>query len=152
MPFDRYLQNEDPLELLSYPPYDVSTNTSINSNINTGTISLRNAGINSSTFSNSVQLQIPQFIYNTAPTLAPGGGAEGLPAGMFSNGSLASSWFSNNGFTPKFSEQLLVLTCNMTKQTSKTFFAVFTNPRRGGTLLRKTKSPNNSHSIPPPHP
>ena len=130
MPFDRYLQNEDPLELLSYPPYDVSTNTSINSNINTGTISLRNAGINSSTFSNSVQLQIPQFIYNTAPTLAPGGGAEGLPAGMFSNGSLASSWFSNNGFTPKLSEQSLVLTRNMIKQHLNLFCSFYQPPSR----------------------
>ncbi|KAF8992735.1 PAS domain-containing protein, partial [Cyathus striatus] len=37
-------------------------------------------------------------IYNGAPTLAPGGGAEVLPMGMLND----SSWFSHNGFTPHF--------------------------------------------------
>ncbi|KAF9239897.1 hypothetical protein BU15DRAFT_46272 [Melanogaster broomeanus] len=38
---------------------------------------------------------------NGAPILAPGGGAEVLPAGLLdSPNSLASSWFANNGFAP----------------------------------------------------
>lgn len=59
--------------------------------------------------SDTLQLQIPQFMYGGPPTLAPGGGAEVLSAGMFSNGSAASSWFTNNGFnTPKFTQQSCV--------------------------------------------
>ena len=48
-----------------------------------------------------IQFQIPQFMYNGPPILAPGGGAEVLPAGLLDNsGSFASSWFANNGFAP----------------------------------------------------
>lgn len=36
-----------------------------------------------------LQLQIPQFIYNIAPTLVPGGGAE----------IIHPTWFANNGFS-----------------------------------------------------
>lgn len=62
-------------------------------------------GIDSTTFSNSVQFQIPQFMLNGPPTLAPGGGAEVLPAGMFNSpGGMASTWLSNNGFSTKFVE------------------------------------------------
>ncbi|OAX36350.1 hypothetical protein K503DRAFT_695282 [Rhizopogon vinicolor AM-OR11-026] len=44
-------------------------------------------------------------MYNGPPILAPGGGAEVLPAGLLaglldSPGSFASSWFANNGFAP----------------------------------------------------
>ncbi|KAH7918646.1 hypothetical protein BV22DRAFT_1024249 [Leucogyrophana mollusca] len=40
-------------------------------------------------------------MFNAAPTLAPGGGAEALPAGLLDGpDSLASSWFVNNGFAP----------------------------------------------------
>jgi len=40
-----------------------------------------------------LQLQIPHFVYNSTPTLIPGGGAEVIP---ISN----AAWFaSNNGFT-----------------------------------------------------
>jgi len=38
-----------------------------------------------------LQLQIPQFLYNTAPTLVPGGGAEVIPL-------TNPSWFAHNGF------------------------------------------------------
>lgn len=58
-------------------------------------------GIDSSTFSNTVQFQMPQFMLNGPPTLAPGGGAEVLPAGMYNAGGMGSSWFTNNGFNPK---------------------------------------------------
>ncbi|KIJ58960.1 hypothetical protein HYDPIDRAFT_101687 [Hydnomerulius pinastri MD-312] len=41
---------------------------------------------------------------NGPPILAPGGGAEVLPAGLLdSPNSLASSWFANNGFAPQHS-------------------------------------------------
>jgi hypothetical protein len=46
-----------------------------------------------------VQFQMPQFMYSGPPTLALGGGAEVVPGPMF-NPSAATSWFSNNGFTP----------------------------------------------------
>ncbi|KAF8841451.1 hypothetical protein BDN67DRAFT_980355 [Paxillus ammoniavirescens] len=49
----------------------------------------------------AVQFQIPQLMLNGPPILAPGGGAEVLPAGLLdSPNSLASSWFTNNGFSP----------------------------------------------------
>ncbi|KAG2059819.1 hypothetical protein BDR06DRAFT_873739 [Suillus hirtellus] len=45
-------------------------------------------------------------MYNGPPILAPGGGAEVLPAGLLdSAGSFASSWFTNNGFAPFHSSQ-----------------------------------------------
>ncbi|KAG2127649.1 uncharacterized protein EDB93DRAFT_1096369 [Suillus bovinus] len=45
-------------------------------------------------------------MYNGPPILAPGGGAEVLPAGLLdSPGSFASSWFANNGFVPFHSSQ-----------------------------------------------
>jgi hypothetical protein len=40
-----------------------------------------------------LQLQIPHFVYNSTPTLIPGGGAEVIPIA-------SAPWFaSNNGFT-----------------------------------------------------
>lgn len=49
----------------------------------------------------AVQFQIPQFMLNGPPILAPGGGAEVLPAGLLDSApdSFASSWFANNGFS-----------------------------------------------------
>jgi len=59
-------------------------------------------GIDSSTFTSSIHFQIPQFMLNGPPTLAMGGGAEVMPAGMFNDpATMASSWFSNNGFSTK---------------------------------------------------
>ncbi|KAI6043872.1 PAS domain-containing protein [Pisolithus marmoratus] len=50
---------------------------------------------------NAVQFQIPQYMLNGPPILAPGGGAEVLPAGLLdSPDSFASSWLTNNGFVP----------------------------------------------------
>ena len=52
--------------------------------------------------SNSVQFQIPHFMLNGPPALAMGGGAEVVSAGMFNDpATMASSWFSNNGFSIK---------------------------------------------------
>ncbi|KAI6029531.1 PAS domain-containing protein [Pisolithus microcarpus] len=51
--------------------------------------------------SNAIQFQIPHFMLNGPPILAPGGGAEVLPAGLLDNPhSLASSWLTNSGFVP----------------------------------------------------
>ena len=44
--------------------------------------------------SNSVQFQIPQFMFNGPPILAPGGGAEVL----FNASNTGTSWFTNNVF------------------------------------------------------
>ena len=44
--------------------------------------------------SNSVQFQIPQFMFSGPPILAPGGGAEVL----FNAGGMGTSWFTNNVF------------------------------------------------------
>ncbi|KAJ3564533.1 hypothetical protein NP233_g8233 [Leucocoprinus birnbaumii] len=53
-----------------------------------------------------VQFQIPSFVCSTAPTLAPGGGAEVLPVSLLSDNQIANTWFSNNGFAPSsFSDQ-----------------------------------------------
>ena len=46
---------------------------------------------------NSVQFQIPQFMFNGPPILAPGGGAEVL----FNVGSMGTSWFMNSVFDTK---------------------------------------------------
>ena len=42
----------------------------------------------------TLQFQIPQFMFNGPPILAPGGGAEVL----FNEGSTGASWFTNNVF------------------------------------------------------
>ncbi|TFK46738.1 hypothetical protein OE88DRAFT_1666927 [Heliocybe sulcata] len=56
-------------------------------------------GVDPAAFAGPVQFQMPQFMLGGPPTLAYGGGAEVLPAGMVNApGSIASSWFSNNGF------------------------------------------------------
>ncbi|KAF8956259.1 hypothetical protein BDZ97DRAFT_1671871, partial [Flammula alnicola] len=44
-----------------------------------------------------LQLQIPHFVYSTAPTLVPGGGAEVIPVAN-------ASWFANNGFIRSFTD------------------------------------------------
>lgn len=87
MPYEKYLnESGDP-----YSGYGENTRAEM-------------LGIDSSTFSNSVQFQIPQFMLNGPPTLAPGGGAEVLPAGMYNAGGMGASWFTNNGFNTKITE------------------------------------------------
>lgn len=42
---------------------------------------------------------LPDYLQSGPPLLAPGGGAEVLPTGMFGNGSgMAEAWFVNSGF------------------------------------------------------
>jgi hypothetical protein len=56
----------------------------------------------------ALQFQMPQFLLDGPPTLAPGGGAEVLPAGFVSSKSLASAWIANTGFSPNNSEDVYV--------------------------------------------
>jgi hypothetical protein len=56
----------------------------------------------------ALQFQMPQFMLDGPPTLAPGGGAEVLPAGFGSSKSLASAWMANTGFAPNNSEDTYV--------------------------------------------
>jgi hypothetical protein len=93
MPFEKYLRDDDGdnVAATQYPDYTYGDNARTSA-----------LGIDSSTFSSSVQFQIPQFMLDGPPTLALGGGAEVLPTGMFNSpGTMASSWFSNSGFSTK---------------------------------------------------
>jgi hypothetical protein len=56
----------------------------------------------------ALQFQMPQFMLDGPPTLAPGGGAEVLPAGFVSSKSLASAWIANTGFAPNNSDDVYV--------------------------------------------
>lgn len=56
----------------------------------------------------SLQFQMPQFMLDGPPTLAPGGGAEVLPAGFGSSKSLTSAWMANAGFAPNNSGDVYV--------------------------------------------
>jgi hypothetical protein len=56
----------------------------------------------------ALQFQMPQFMLDGPPTLAPGGGAEVLPAGCVSSKSLASAWIANTGFTPNNTDDVYV--------------------------------------------
>lgn len=103
MPFERYLREED---------LPVTTTRRDNSDYYQD---YRNAADNDadchysrshhayqpeSTSHHGLHFQIPQFMLNGPPVLAPGGGAEVLPASLLDSGSdsSTSSWFANNGF------------------------------------------------------
>lgn len=89
MPFERYLAHDEPQRSQQYSNHYGDYNDG-RYNVDDG-----------HAYSNGLQFQIPQFMYNGPPILAPGGGAEVLPAGLLdSPGSFASSWFANNGFAP----------------------------------------------------
>ncbi|EIW78744.1 hypothetical protein CONPUDRAFT_167667 [Coniophora puteana RWD-64-598 SS2] len=79
MPFERYLRDDDDSNnapfYTDYNPYHQQQQQ-------------------------QVQFQIPSFMLNGPPALAPGGGAEVLPVGMLDNSSYASQWLLNNGFAP----------------------------------------------------
>ncbi|EPQ51996.1 hypothetical protein GLOTRDRAFT_47843, partial [Gloeophyllum trabeum ATCC 11539] len=94
MPFSKYFEPAGPSSSSQRPNSDYGY---YNGEDDNGSQAV--AGVDSATFSGSVQFQMPQFMLGGPPTLAYGGGAEVLPAGMVNApGSLASSWFSNNGF------------------------------------------------------
>nr|BAO20282.1 white collar protein 1 [Grifola frondosa] len=87
MPFERYIGQPRPVtDNPSYEQYSHDHSLPVDPN----------------TFSSNVQFQLPQLMLG-APTLAPGGGAEVLPAGLFGpTGPLTSSWF-NNSYSNDFS-------------------------------------------------
>ncbi|TFY63930.1 hypothetical protein EVG20_g6130 [Dentipellis fragilis] len=110
MPFDRYLQPSHDRESQSYPtsaePSAAGTQAYARSSYDDDSRAAM-FGIGSSNFTGNVQFQMPQFMYAGPPTLAPGGGAEVLPAGFMSMpGSMTSSWYTNSGFTPKTVEEI----------------------------------------------
>lgn len=89
MPFERYLAHDEPQRSRQYSNHY--------GDYNDGRYDVDDGH----SHSNGLQFQIPHFMYNGPPILAPGGGAEVLPAGLLdSPGSFASSWFANNGFAP----------------------------------------------------
>lgn len=99
-PFDRYLQpslqDDKPTNSDQTPP---STANPYSRQYDDHRPGLAHSGYPSSS-SSSVQFQMPPFMYAGPPTLAPGGGAEVLPPGLFaSSGGITSSWLANNGFS-----------------------------------------------------
>lgn len=114
MPFERYLQHQ-PSQSSSDGGYSHSSNSHQQGNThsnNNNNYDPHDGQLDPATFSRPVQFQMPQFMYTGPPTLAQGGGAEVLPAGIFSSpgamSSLAGSqWFQNSGFG-KTGEQMCV--------------------------------------------
>ncbi|KAG1716804.1 hypothetical protein ID866_326 [Astraeus odoratus] len=115
MPFERYLRADeddnaniihDPHYALDYDIHDARFGLPSSSCYGDGRshyagLSNQPGGANHHHYPNAVQFQIPQFMLDGPPILAPGGGAEVLPAGLLdSRDSLASSWFANSGFAP----------------------------------------------------
>jgi hypothetical protein len=84
MPFKRYFHHDsqDSDSDLQYDPNDPTHNTHDPC----------------STFSESIQFQIPQYMMFGPPTLAPGGGAEVLSPSMFGGppDDFNSAWLTNN--------------------------------------------------------
>ncbi|ESK88931.1 white collar 1 protein [Moniliophthora roreri MCA 2997] len=114
MPFERYLRVDDHYQYGVFNEYD-QTVESHPSNSNQPNCHTQNAHTLSTSADmnalrhmpgrihvapgHSVRLQIPQYMHGT-PMLAPGGGAEVLPAGLFNapEGSMTmGSWYANNG-------------------------------------------------------
>lgn len=109
MPFQRYLQDNRqdmfPYDFDSNAPQTNSSSSSSSSLLTAAMdMPISHAGQSNSGFSHSIRLQIPQFMQTGAPMLAPGGGAEVLPVGLFSGNPAANSaWFVNNGITSNLS-------------------------------------------------
>lgn len=110
MPFQRYLQDNRqdmfPYDFDSNVPQNNSSSSSSSSSSLTAALDMpiSHAGQSNSGFSHSVRLHIPQFMQTGVPMLAPGGGAEVLPVGLFSDNPAANSaWFVNNGITSNLS-------------------------------------------------
>ncbi|KAA1472360.1 hypothetical protein DENSPDRAFT_175916 [Dentipellis sp. KUC8613] len=109
MPFERYLQPSHDREPQSYPtsagPSAVGAQAHPRSSYDDGSRAAM-FGIDSSTFTGNVQFQMPQFMYAGPPTLAPGGGAEVLPAGFMSMPDSMTSWYTHSGVAPKTVEEI----------------------------------------------
>jgi hypothetical protein len=104
MPFERYLrqcQEPTPSSSSSAPINDYAY-------VQSNYPSSLGSTLDPSAATPALQFQMPQFMLDGPPTLAPGGGAEVLPAGFVSSKSLASAWIANNGFAPNNSEDMYV--------------------------------------------
>jgi hypothetical protein len=103
MPFERYLrQTQEPQP----PP---SSSPPINDYANVQSNYPSSLGSALDPFA-ALHFQMPQFMLDGPPTLAPGGGAEVLPAGFVSSTgkSLTSAWIANTGFAPSSPEDVYV--------------------------------------------
>ncbi len=104
MPFERYLcQTQEP----QTPP---SSSPPINdyANVQSNYPSSLGSTLDPFAATPALHFQMPQFMLDGPPTLAPGGGAEVLPAGFVSSKSLTSAWIANTGFAPSSSEDVYV--------------------------------------------
>lgn len=103
MPFERYLQQQQPPPPLSHRPHRHPPTPE-----NAAFHDALGFQHDPATFSANVQFQVPHLMLG--PTLAPGGGAEVLPAGMLGNASaLAAPWFNNLGFPREQDQRCVVL-------------------------------------------
>jgi hypothetical protein len=104
MPFERYLaQSQDPITTSSSSA-PINDYAYVQSNYP----SSLGSALDPFAAPPALQFQMPQFMLDGPPTLAPGGGAEVLPAGFGSSKSLASAWLANTGFAPNNSVDVYV--------------------------------------------
>jgi hypothetical protein len=103
MPFERYLQ---------HPHESSASSSSSPSSTDYGFVqqypSSSGTTLDLLTVPPPLNFQTPQFTLG-GPSLAPGGGAESLPADLISSSeSLASAWITNTGLTPHNPEDVYV--------------------------------------------
>lgn len=104
MPFERYLRHPQEPTPPSSPPPSINDYAYIQSRYP----SSLGSSLDPLAATPALHFQMPQFMLDGPPTLAPGGGAEVLPAGFVSSKSLASAWIANAGFAPGSSEDVYV--------------------------------------------
>lgn len=104
MPFERYLRHCQEPTPSSSSPASINDYGYVQSNYP----SSLGSALDSFAPAPALQFQMPQFMLDGPPTLAPGGGAEVIPAGYVSSKSLASAWIANTGFAPNNSEDVYV--------------------------------------------
>lgn len=104
MPFERYIGH------LQEPAASSSSSPSINdyAYVQSQYPSSVGSALDPFAVASSLHFQMPQFMLDGPPILAPGGGAEVLPAGFVSSESFASAWIANAGFPPSGSEDVYV--------------------------------------------
>jgi hypothetical protein len=103
MPFERYLRHpQEPT-----PPPSSSPSLNDYGYLQSQYPSTLGSSLNHLAVAPALHFQMPQFMLDGPPTLAPGGGAEVLPV-FVSSKSLASAWMANTGFAPSGSEDVYV--------------------------------------------
>jgi len=104
MPFERYLRH--PQE----PTSSSSSSPSINdyAYVQSRYPSSLGSALGPLDITSPLPFQMPQFMLDGPPTVAPGGGAEVLPAGFASPESFAFAWIANAGFAPNASGDVYV--------------------------------------------